>query len=129
MIGGIEGEVYVNRGAGYQRVESVAELNAGDSVMAGAAGRATINYGDGCTIELVPGAVVAIGPASPCSIETGSNPPPAGGGFGVTELGVGALVVGGVAGAIVLLGDDDNGSGSSGSGSGGPSSGGPSSDE
>lgn len=130
IVGGVKGDVYVNRGAGYQRVESFAEIGAGDSVMAGPAGYATVTYGDGCAVQLAPGAVIAVGDVSPCSIETGANPPSPGGGPDLTTLGTGALVVGGIAGAVVLLSDDDSkGGGSGGSGSGGPSSGEPGSAE
>lgn len=125
-VSGIRGDVYVNRGGGYQQIEGQAGLNAGDSVMAGTTGRATLDYGDGCVIELTPGSVVAIGQISPCAIETGSNPTSSQG-LDMGTLGVGALVVGGVVGGVILLSDDDDKGGGSGSGSSGPGSGVPAS--
>lgn len=107
---GIQGEVLVSRGNGYDLVRGPVQLNVGDSVIANPGGAAKIVYEDGCVVPVEAGSVSQVGPSSPC-IETGSVSTS---GAPLVELDgttlvIGATVVGiGVAAAVLLSGDDDD---------------------
>jgi hypothetical protein len=66
-----QGDLTINQGQGFKRVNGRANANVGDSVMVGPTGSATIVYDDGCKVAVRPGAVVTIAPLSPCA--SGSN--------------------------------------------------------
>ena len=113
----MQGTVSVNRGDGYLPITGSSEISTGDTVMVSPEGRAGVTYADGCRIEIRPGAVVTIGSASPCAaVRMGATRT-----CGLKDscpveesvprdhyLLAGAVVVGGIAGAIVLLSDDDD---------------------
>jgi hypothetical protein len=65
------GDLTINQGQGFKSVTSRANANAGDSVMVGPGGSATVVYDDGCKVNVQPGAVTTIAPLSPCA--SGSN--------------------------------------------------------
>jgi hypothetical protein len=61
------GQLSVNQGQGFQPVSSRVDANAGDSVMVGPGGSATLVYDDGCKVNVQPGAVATVAPISPCA--------------------------------------------------------------
>jgi hypothetical protein len=62
-----QGELFVNQGQGYQRVDGRIEAKVGDSIMVSPDGAATLLYPDGCQVAVQPGAVTSIDPLSPCA--------------------------------------------------------------
>ena len=62
-----QGSLSINQGQGFQPVNNRIDANVGDSVMVGPNGTATVVYGDGCTVNVQPGAVTTIAPLSPCA--------------------------------------------------------------
>ena len=62
----IEGEILVNSGAGYQRIDGAVELRPGGSVIANPSAKASLVYADGCVVDVVPGMVAWVEPTSPC---------------------------------------------------------------
>ena len=99
-----QGNLLVNQGQGFQPVNSRIDANVGDSVMVGPGGSASVVYGDGCTVDVQPGAVTTIAPLSPCA--SGSYAQNTGGGelpcTTPVALGGCVLVAGGAAAAIGL---------------------------
>jgi hypothetical protein len=65
------GDLTINTGQGFKPVKERTYANAGDSVMVGPSGSATVVYEDGCKVPVRPGAVVTIARLSPCA--SGSN--------------------------------------------------------
>ncbi len=63
----VQGDLSVNQGKGFQRIDSRIDANVGDYAMVGPGGAATVTYPDGCKVDLQPGAVMAITPLSPCA--------------------------------------------------------------
>jgi hypothetical protein len=97
----VQGEVLVNRGAGYQVVRGPTSLKPGDSVIVNPGSSAQITYADGCSVPVEMGSVKTVGEQSPCVTQgTGPQGP---GGLNATTLAIGAVAVGGIAGAAVLL--------------------------
>lgn len=96
------GDVYIDRGAGYQQVVGPTEANTGDVVMAMAGGTATISYDNGCLQTVDVGAVAVISEPPPCAANLTSTP-----GIDYTLVIGGVAVAGGIAAAIALSGDDD----------------------
>lgn len=63
----VNGDVSVNQGQGFQKLNSAFEAKVGDAVMVSPGGSAKVSYADGCAIALKPGAVMVIGALSPCA--------------------------------------------------------------
>ncbi len=63
----VQGQVSLNRGAGYTRVSGLTKAKAGDMVMASPNGRARVAYGNGCILEVEPGTVVTVPPDANCT--------------------------------------------------------------
>ncbi len=63
----VQGDLSVNQGQGFQRVDGRVDASVGDSVMVGPGGAATVVYSDGCQVGVEPGAVTSIMPLSPCA--------------------------------------------------------------
>ncbi len=63
----IQGDLSVNQGQGFQKVDSRIDANVGDMVMVSPNGSATVSYPDGCHVNVQPGAVMTIAPLSPCA--------------------------------------------------------------
>ena len=98
----LQGIVKVNRGGGYQTVPGSTEVAPGASVMADPGGSAKIIYADGCTVQVLPGAVVTVAAQPPCLV-TGATEPAPGMGTGIsdTTLAIGGVaLVGGVVGSL-----------------------------
>ncbi len=70
----VEGEVFINRGNGYERVLGVSHAKVGDFVMARPGGSARVVYDDNCSITVRPGNVVAIAPDAPCNKTASFDP-------------------------------------------------------
>jgi hypothetical protein len=67
VVDSVQGEVWINRGGGFQLVAgAVVQGNVGDFVMAGENSSARIVYPDGCSVQVIPGNVIAITDQSPC---------------------------------------------------------------
>lgn len=62
----VKGEILVNSGAGYQRIDGAVELKPGDSAIANPSAKATLIYDDGCVVDIVPGMVAWGEATSPC---------------------------------------------------------------
>jgi len=62
----VKGEILVNSGAGYQRIDGPVELKPGDSAIANPSAQATLIYDDGCVVDIVPGMVAWGELTSPC---------------------------------------------------------------
>jgi hypothetical protein len=63
----VQGNLQLNRGQGFQPVNSRVDANAGDTVVVGPGGAAAVTYSDGCKVSIQPGAVTTIAPLSPCA--------------------------------------------------------------
>lgn len=63
----VNGEVSVNQGQGFKKLDSAFEAKVGDAVMVSPGGSAKVSYPDGCAIDLKPGAVMVIAALSPCA--------------------------------------------------------------
>lgn len=66
-IAPVKGDVSVNQGQGFKKLDAAFEAKVGDAVMVSPGGSAKVSYADGCTIELKPGAVMVIAALSPCA--------------------------------------------------------------
>ncbi len=62
-----QGDLSINQGQGFERVNGRIDANVGDSVMVSPSGSATVSYADGCQVPVQPGSVVTIAPLSPCA--------------------------------------------------------------
>lgn len=74
----LQGDLSINQGQGFQRVDSRVQANVGDSLMVAPGGSASLVYPDGCQVTIQPGSVVSIAPLSPCASgslaqDSGSN--------------------------------------------------------
>jgi hypothetical protein len=65
-VDGVQGQVEINRGAGFTPVVAGTDAKVGDILMANPGGSARVVYPDGCAVEIRPGGVVSIGAQSPC---------------------------------------------------------------
>jgi hypothetical protein len=63
----VQGNLQLNRGQGFQPVNSRVDANVGDTVVVGPGGAAAVTYSDGCKVSVQPGAVTTIAPLSPCA--------------------------------------------------------------
>ena len=63
----VQGNLSLNRGQGFQPVNSRVDANVGDSVVVGPGGAAAVTYSDGCKVPVQPGSVTTIAPLSPCA--------------------------------------------------------------
>ena len=65
--GTLRGNLYVNRGKGFEAIVNITEAHTGDSVMASGSGRAVVVYEDGCKVEVsAKTSVVTVQETSPC---------------------------------------------------------------
>jgi hypothetical protein len=64
----VQGKVLINQGEGFAPAIGDVALDAGDKVMVGKEGSATLSYSgeQGCTVSLAPSTVVTIGKTVPC---------------------------------------------------------------
>jgi hypothetical protein len=62
-----QGTVLVNKGSGFNQIKKPVKLRVGNSVMVGPEGSALVAYGDGCQVNVKPGAVTTIAALSPCA--------------------------------------------------------------
>lgn len=63
----VNGDVSVNQGQGFKKLDAAFEAKVGDAVMVSPGGSAKASYADGCAIALKPGAVMVIAALSPCA--------------------------------------------------------------
>jgi len=63
----VKGDISVNQGQGFKKLDAAFEAKVGDAVMVSPGGSAKVSYADGCAIELKPGAVMVIAALSPCA--------------------------------------------------------------
>ena len=65
--GTLRGNLYVNRGKGFEAIVNITEAHTGDSVLASGSGRAVVVYEDGCKVEVsAKTSVVIVQETSPC---------------------------------------------------------------
>jgi len=111
-----EGELFISRGNGYERVAGTAQVRVGDSIMAGEFGVGQITYANGCAITVRPGTVVAIESQASCKAadDWSTNVDPASasasGGLSTGQILLGAAIAGGVGAGVYALtqgGGDD----------------------
>jgi hypothetical protein len=67
MLEPVKGEVWINHGKGFVKVDQSIEAKVGDSIMVSPGGDAKVTYADKCETKVRPGAVVTIAPLSPCA--------------------------------------------------------------
>ena len=105
-LDGVQGEVMVNRGNGYELATNGMELQPGDVVVVNPGGAAQLTYGSGCAVPLQVGAVVPVSTTAPCSpLTTGATETPAP--LNAMTFTIGAVVVGGGIAALVALNGND----------------------
>jgi hypothetical protein len=63
----VQGDLWINHGKGFEKVNSRMEAKVGDSVMVNPGGIAKVTYSDGCQANVKPGAVMTIARLSPCA--------------------------------------------------------------
>jgi hypothetical protein len=67
QLGDVQGKVLVNHGDGFIPAGGLTALTAGDKIMVGKEGSATVAYAAaGCSVSLAPATVVTIGEIAPC---------------------------------------------------------------
>ena len=104
-----QGNLSINQGSGFQPVNARVDAKIGDSVEVTPGGSAILIYGDGCQVQVQPGAVVTVAPLSPCASgsyaqDNNNN----------TATEIGALaVVGGIAGGLIYEGTKSSNNGPS----------------
>jgi len=99
------GPVSVNRGNGFQPVSGTVTVNAGDRVLVGNGGSASISYDTSCVTSVAPNRMAVVRAVAPCTT-TATELVPAGN----TGLIVGgALLAGGVAAAVIVSNKKSNG--------------------
>lgn len=96
-VTGLQGQVLVNTGNGFRPVQGAIQVGTGARVIVNQGGQASIQYDDGCSVPLNPGQLYTIAAASPCATGQQNNPGAPNG------LAIGAAVVGGTVGAVILL--------------------------
>lgn len=108
----VAGKVYVNRGAGFVQAEGPLELYAGDRIMVGEDGSASIGYYlAGCDVALAATSLTTISAAAPCHSAAQLPAQAAGSGSETTLLIAGGVGVAAAIGGVVALtagGSDDN---------------------
>ncbi len=102
----LQGEVLVNTGVGFKKIEGPLELVPGDQIMVGALGSAQVKFADGCSVPVQPGQIVQVGPESPCIAQ--KEPAAETGGVGANTMIIGGVVV--AAGAGLAIGLSGGGS-------------------
>jgi hypothetical protein len=63
----VQGDLWINHGKGFEKVDKRIEAKVGDSIMVNPGGSAKLTYADGCEAKVKPGAVTTIAPLSPCA--------------------------------------------------------------
>ena len=63
----VQGELSINQGEGFEKINGRIDASVGDSVMVSPNGSAIVSYPDGCQVNVQPGAVTTIAPISPCA--------------------------------------------------------------
>lgn len=96
-VTGLQGQVLVNTGNGFQQVQGTMQVGTGARVIVNQGGQASIQYEDGCNVPLNPGQLYTIAAASPCATTQQNNTSAPNG------LAIGAAVIGGTVGAVILL--------------------------
>ncbi|MDQ0390669.1 hypothetical protein [Labrys monachus] len=66
-IDNMRGSVLVNHGNGFVLMAAAGPLAIGDTVMARPGARATLNYADGCKVDIIAGTVLTVENVSPCA--------------------------------------------------------------
>ena len=104
-----EGELFISRGNGYERVAGTAQGHVGDSVMAGEFGVGQITYANGCAVTVRPGTVAAIEAQASCTAahDWSTNVDPASEGLSTGHILLGAAIAGGIGVGIYALTRDD----------------------
>ena len=93
----VDGSFMIDRGFGYAIATGQVQANPGDRVVVGPNGVANIIYLDGCSIPVEVGTVETVLAESPCG-KAALGPS-----LTATQIGVGALVIGGgIAGIIAI---------------------------
>jgi len=63
----VKGDVWINHGKGFVKVDQPIEAKVGDSIMVSPGGYAKVTYADKCERNVKPGAVMTITTLSPCA--------------------------------------------------------------
>lgn len=95
----IAGSVQVNTGDGFKRITGPVTVAPGTSVMVEAGGRARILYSNNCFVSVQPGTVITVVPDDQCVPATNGSS------LSMTQVGVGAAIIGGGVAAALLLGN------------------------
>jgi hypothetical protein len=120
------GTVLLNQGKGFSEVATITEVHAGDRILVRGEGRAQIDYGDGCLVELSANQSAVVSASSGCAESalystSSTSASPASGSLKDTPAAVApqttdtndGLIIGGLViagGAAVALGGDHDSS-------------------
>jgi hypothetical protein len=63
----VQGDLWINHGKGFEKVDKRIEAKVGDSIMVNPGGYAKLTYADGCEANVKPGAVTTVAQLSPCA--------------------------------------------------------------
>lgn len=97
-VTGLQGQVLLNGGDGFRAVQGTVQAGAGARIVVNQGGQAQVQYDDGCTVPVQPGQVYTIAAASPCATAQQNNT-----GTGPNGFAVGAALIGGTVGGLILL--------------------------
>lgn len=95
-LSAVQGSIMVNNGAGFQAVDGISTLKAGDRVLVNAKSSGQLVFPDGCSVKLRPG-LITIGATSPCKVKAQGD-----GGSLVGPL-VGLATVAGIGGVLYAV--------------------------
>ena len=70
----VRGEILVSSGTGYRVIDGPVQVKLGDAVMANPQALGRLTFADGCSMDVVPGAIIWVRSRSPCSAAV--DPPP-----------------------------------------------------
>lgn len=96
-VTGVQGQILLNTGDGFRLVQGSVQVGPGARIVANQGGEGSIQYDDGCSVPLTPGQLYTIAAASPCATTQQNTP------GGPNGLAVGAAVLGGAVGAVILF--------------------------
>lgn len=93
----VKGDVQVNVGNGFSPIQGAVQVPPGAAVMAAPGSSARIIYANNCFVDVAPGQVITVVPDDQCVPAAGA------GGLNGLQLGLGAALIAGGIGAVVII--------------------------